>query len=106
CLFYFRLGLAGVFANASEIASVASDKFALHPLPRTLVESFVVQRPAGGEHQQQRADENDRARRSTDDGVALRLCFLLYERFDRVRRLCPWYDRLWFLSLRSLRMQD
>ena len=86
--FYFCFGFAGVLANAFEISGVALDEFTLHVSPRTLVESFIVQSPARRGDQQQRTDENDRAGRSADDRIALRLCFLLYERFNRFRRFC------------------
>src|SRR5207253_966812 len=87
-LFDFGFVLACVFANALEISGVTLDEFTLHASPWTLVESFVVQGPACREDQQQRADEANRARRSADDRIALRLGFLLYERFNRFRRFC------------------
>src|SRR5262245_19672471 len=60
-LFCFRLGFAGVLANALEVRGVATDKFALHAAPWSLRVSLVPQSPHGRNHQQERADEDDRA---------------------------------------------
>src|SRR5581483_504769 len=85
--FYFFFGLPGVLANAAQVSGVPPHEFALNRFPRPLTKALVIKRPAGAQHQQHRADQNDRAGGSADDRIALPLRVLLYQGFDRFRRI-------------------
>src|SRR5690349_23135793 len=71
-LFYFSFGFTGVFANALEVSNIAFREFALRGPPRPLGEGLVPQSPHGRNHEQERTDQNNGARRPCDNRIALR----------------------------------
>src|SRR5205807_7604750 len=90
-LIFRRLLYAGLVfprfgSQTSQVRGVAADEFALDWSPRSLAKALVVQGPAGGQHQQDCADKEDRTGRSAHDRIALRLCVFFYQRFDAISR--------------------
>src|SRR5205085_7278355 len=75
----FLLRRVALLLESLQIARLARDELTLHVLPRSQSINFVIQRPTDHGHHQQRADEQDAARRATGNRIARRLVRFSYD---------------------------